>query len=149
MLGRAAHVACNSAPKIVAIDGGHLKGEWKGVMLTLSCKDSNNKLVHVATVIAGKENAASYQFLLRQAKRNPEMGVFLDNPKTTFFSDGHKGSPAAMKTEVPRAQHRTCVKHVINNLREAVGSVREFESCLRTSLFFCKSLVLLLLFTHI
>ncbi|CAN0502858.1 unnamed protein product, partial [Laminaria digitata] len=107
---------------IVAIDGGHLKGEWKGVMLTLSCKDSNNKLVHVATVIAGKENAASYQFLLRQAKRNPEMAVFLDNPKTTFFSDGHKGSPAAMKTEVPRAQHRTCVKHVINNLREAVGS---------------------------
>lgn len=93
-------------------------------MLTLSCKDSNNKLIHVATAIVPKEDASGYRFLLSQAKKNPEMVAFLDNPATTFFSDGHKGSPAAMRTEAPRAQHRTCVKHVINNLREVVGSVR-------------------------
>ena len=102
--------------QMVAVDAGHLKGQWNGVMLTLSCKDSNNRLIHVATAVTPKEDASSYRFLLLQAKRNPEMATFLNDRRTTFFSGGHRGSPAAMKAEVPLAQHRTCVKHVINNL---------------------------------
>ena len=116
--------------QIVAVDAGHLKGDWKGVMLTLTCKDSDNKLVHVATAVTAKEDAESYRFLLRQSMRNPEMAAFLDSPATTFYSDGHRGSNAAFKIVVPRAQHRTCVKHVINNLGQPVGSVSGFESML-------------------
>lgn len=94
--------------------------------MTLTCKDSDNKLVHVATAVTAKEDAASYRFLLSEAMKNPEMAAFMNNPATTFYSDDHKGSPAALKTEVPLAQHRSCVKHIINNISEAVGSVREF-----------------------
>ena len=109
--------------QVVAVDAGHLKGEWNGVMLTLSCKDSNNRLIHVATAVTPKEDASSYRFYFQQANRNPKMATFLNDRRTTCFSDGHRGSPAAMRAEVPLAQHRTFVKHVINNLRET-GSVR-------------------------
>ena len=109
---------------MVAIDAGHLKGKWNRVMLTLSCKDSNSRFIHVVTVVTPKENASSYRFLFQQAKRNPELATFLNDRRTTFFSDGHMGSPAAMRAEVPLAQDSTCVTHVINNLCEAVSSAR-------------------------
>ncbi|CAN0407108.1 unnamed protein product, partial [Ectocarpus sp. 12 AP-2014] len=38
-------------PQVVGMDGGHLKGEWNGMMLTLTCKHANNENIHVATVI--------------------------------------------------------------------------------------------------
>lgn len=45
--------------QVVAVDAGHLKGEWNGVMLTLSCKDNNNRLIYVATAVTPKEDASS------------------------------------------------------------------------------------------
>lgn len=105
------------------MDGGHLNGDWNGVMLTLTCKDVNNKLIHVATVIGPKENADLYQNLVRNCKKNPELKELLEDPKTTFFMDGQKGSPCAMDREVKDAQRRVCLKHMIGCLSEKVGSV--------------------------
>ena len=39
------------------MDAAHLKGSWSGVMLTLSFKDANSNIVHVATAVCEKENA--------------------------------------------------------------------------------------------
>ncbi|CAN0326757.1 unnamed protein product, partial [Hapterophycus canaliculatus] len=100
------------------MDGGHLKGRWNGIMLTLTCKDANNTLIHVATIIGPKENTELYENLLRNCKRNPEMKELLEHPKTTYFTDGHKGSPAALRREAPNAQHRVCLKHIIGTLKE-------------------------------
>ena len=108
----------------MAVDAGHLKGAWNGVMLTLSCKDSDNKIIHVATAVTPKEDAASYRFLFENAMANQEFAQYLNNAETTIFSDGHKGSSAATKKTVPLAHHRTCLKHIIGGLKEAVGAVR-------------------------
>ena len=99
-------------------------------MLILTSKDSDNKLVHVAAAVTAKEDAESYRFLLLHSMRNPEMAAFLDSPATTFYSDGHRRSNAALEIVVPRAQHRTCVKRVINNLGQPVGSVSASQSML-------------------
>eukprot|EP00752_Nemacystus_decipiens_P010019 g8933.t1 len=104
------------------MDGGHLKGRWNGVMLTLSCKDANNAIIHVATTIGPKENAELYQQLLQTCKKNQQMKKFLEDSKTTYFTDGHKGLPAALKSEAKDAQHRLCLKHTIGNISEKIGS---------------------------
>ena len=109
--------------QIVSMDGGHLKGEWNGVMLTLSCKDANNTIIHVATIIGPKENADLYQALLRTCKKNQQLKEFLEDSMTTYFTDGHKGSPAALKREGGDAQQRLCLKHITGNLTEKIGSV--------------------------
>ena len=128
------NVSCALTPvtfwQIVAVDAGHLKGDWKWVMMTLIYQDSNNKIVHVAKSVTGKEDTESYWFLLRQSMRNAEMAAFFDSPATTLYSDGNRCLGAAFKIIVPRAQQRTCGKHIMNNLGQPVGSVSAFESTL-------------------
>ncbi|CAB1115110.1 unnamed protein product [Ectocarpus sp. CCAP 1310/34] len=100
---------------MVAMDAGHLKGSWKGVMYVLCMHDSNNKIIHVSTVLADKENATNYKFLLQQTCRNEHMHRLLSSGEVTFFIDGHKGSPAALRAVVPQAPWRACVRHLITN----------------------------------
>ncbi|CAN0415610.1 unnamed protein product, partial [Pylaiella littoralis] len=45
MMGKAAHAAAKSVPKIAVMDAGHLKGSWNGVMYILCMKDSNNHII--------------------------------------------------------------------------------------------------------
>lgn len=66
--------------------------------------DSGNKLVPVAFATISKENADGYAFLFREEKKNTEVVTFLDNPATTIFADDHRGSPGAMRAEVPLAR---------------------------------------------
>ena len=113
-----------AASQIVCVDAKHLKGEYEGVVLVMATKDSDNKLVMTAFAIVPKENADGYEYLFREAKKNAEMAVFLDNPKTIIYADGHKGSPAALSKELPLSQFRTCTKHLIGNLKKGIGPVR-------------------------
>ncbi|CAB1104542.1 unnamed protein product [Ectocarpus sp. CCAP 1310/34] len=106
---------------VVGMDGGHLKGEWNGVMLTLTCKDANNENSHVATVIGPKEDTSLHKTLLRNWK-NPKMRDLLEDSKTTFFTDQHKGATCALRGEAPLAQHRYCLRHLLLNLEEEIGS---------------------------
>ncbi|CAN0355484.1 unnamed protein product, partial [Ectocarpus sp. 13 AM-2016] len=100
---------------MVAMDAGHLKGSWKGVMYVLCMHDSNNKIIHVNIVLADKENATNYKFLLQQTCRNEHMHRLLSSGEVTFFIDGHKGSPAALRAFLPQAPWRACVRHLITN----------------------------------
>lgn len=86
---------------MVAVDAGGSNGQCNGVMLMLSCKDSNNMFIYVATAETPKEEAPSYRVCFQQAKRNPEKATFLNGRDTTFFFDGHMGWPAAIKAKAP------------------------------------------------
>ena len=46
LFSRAETNALFSPRQIFSMDAGHLKGAWNGVMLTLSCKDSDNKIIY-------------------------------------------------------------------------------------------------------
>ncbi|CAM9735812.1 unnamed protein product [Pylaiella littoralis] len=115
MMGKAAYAAAMSVPKIAAMDAGHLKGSWNGVMYILCMKDSNNHIIHVATVLADKENESNYRFLLEQTCKNEHMKTLLTSGTLTFFTDGHRGSPPALARVLPMAPVRTCVRHLITN----------------------------------
>ncbi|CAB1111145.1 unnamed protein product [Ectocarpus sp. CCAP 1310/34] len=114
---------------MVAMDAGHLKGSWKGVMYDVLCMhESKNKIIHVNTVLADKENATNYKFLLQQTCRNEHMHRLLSSGEVTFFIDGHKGSPAALRAVVPQAPWSACVRHLITNINmKAMGHNLPYE----------------------
>lgn len=93
-------------------------------MLILSTKDSNNNIVHVATVIADKENEKNYTYLLENCVKNGEMKRFLSSSGTTIYINGHRGSLAATKKILPHTAIRRCVRHIVTNLSK-LGSVSE------------------------
>ncbi|CAN0461195.1 unnamed protein product, partial [Ectocarpus sp. 12 AP-2014] len=115
MLGKAAYVAAHSVPKMVAMDAGHLRGSWNGVMYVLCVHDSDNKIIQVNTALADKENATNYKFLLQQTCRNEHMRRLLSSGEVTFYIDGHKGSPAALMAVLLQAPWRSCVRHLLTN----------------------------------
>ena len=95
--------------QVVSMDAGHLKGSWNGVMYILSMKDSNNHIIHVATVLADKENETNCRCLLDQTCKNEVMKTLLTSGTATFYTDSHRGSPPALAkvvpTAVPEASH--------------------------------------------
>lgn len=82
------------------------------VLLTLSCKDSENELVQVATAIVQKPDTDGYRYLLRNCKRHPEMREFITSPETTCFA-GNRRAPVALATEAPRVQQRWSLDHIL------------------------------------
>lgn len=104
------------------MDGAHLKGVWNGVMITLSFKDANNKIVHVATAITAKEDKESYMYLLTNAMKLEPLRQVLNNASYTCFTDKHKGSDSAVPALCPLTEDRRCLHHILKNI-PAVGSV--------------------------
>ena len=90
------------------MDAAHLKGSWNGVILTLSFKDSNNNVVHVATAVCPKENAEAYRYLLSNSMKFEPMMAVLNNASYTCFSDGHKGSDSVLPSLCPLTEDRRC-----------------------------------------
>ena len=60
----------SSLRQVLGLDAAHLKGLRHGVMIVLSAKDSDNKVVVVATGLVPKENYDHYSFFLRQCGKN-------------------------------------------------------------------------------
>ena len=85
------------------MNAAHLKGAWNRVILTLPFKDANNNIVHVATTVSEKENAEAYKYLLWNVMKFHELRSVLNSESTMCFTDGHKGSDAALPVAYPFA----------------------------------------------
>lgn len=70
-------------------------------MLTLSFKDANNNIAHVATAICHKKNAKPYTYLLENTNKLEPLGAILNSETTACFTDGHKGSDVGLPALVP------------------------------------------------
>lgn len=96
-----------------AIDSASIEGGWSGQCGTLSFKDANDQLIHVATIVQAKESASMYVTLLTKAMEFPELRKLLNNPNTTCFTDKHEESDSAVSKVCPLAEDRRCVEHLI------------------------------------
>ena len=92
-------------------------------MCLLNVKDSNNKIVIVAFAIAHVENADTYKYMFSNVKKNEEMAAWINKETTTYFVDGHKGSAAGIPVEVPEAEGRRCLRHLVSHVTPNVGEV--------------------------
>jgi len=104
------------------MDAAAFKEVWNGQYGTLTFKDANNRLIHVATVVCGKENKDMYVKLLTKAMEFLPLAAILNNEKTTCFTDKHKGSDAALPQLCPDTEDRRCLEHLIR-LLAAIGTV--------------------------
>lgn len=101
-----------------------MQGPWNGVILTLSFKDANNNIVHVASAVCRNENAESYVYLLENAKKFEPLGAVLNSETMTCFADGLKGSEVGLFASCPLTEDRRCLEHMLRSIPD-VGKVRE------------------------
>lgn len=105
------------------MDFAHLKGDFNGTMGTISTKNSNNNVIHLATCLVAKETGDAYRYLINNALRNPAACAFLNKPTTTIFTDKHRGSDSAIPDTLGEAEHLRCGEHMLKN-NGTVGPVR-------------------------
>ncbi|KAG8369939.1 hypothetical protein BUALT_Bualt14G0065400 [Buddleja alternifolia] len=96
--------ACRPA---IGVDGCHLKGTHKGVILTAVGLDPNNYIFPICFCVVEGELKKSWEWFLELLVQ--DVGI-IDQQKWTFISDRQK--------MLPDIEHRFCVRHMYNNFKK-------------------------------
>ncbi|XP_047251612.1 uncharacterized protein LOC124886716 [Capsicum annuum] len=70
--------------KVVAVDGTHLLGKYKGVLLSVVTQDTQNHIYPLAYCVVDKENDESWGFFFEKLK-----AFVVDEPELCIISDRH------------------------------------------------------------
>ncbi|XP_057249971.1 uncharacterized protein LOC104901068 [Beta vulgaris subsp. vulgaris] len=108
------------------IDGAHLSGYYKGVMLTVVAIDGNNEIFVVAFGVVASESIDSWTYFFRNLRLLFEKeGCQKDD--WTFISDRMRGVESALSEVFPRATRRICCQHLYSNCKNAGWSGSAFH----------------------
>ena len=104
---------------LISIDGTHLYGKYKGVLMITMATDANQKVFPIAFVVVDKESRPSWGWFLECLRTSIERVI--PNSGICIISDRHKGIKCAIR-EWPRGEdgrervyHRYCLRHVASN----------------------------------
>ncbi|XP_056693176.1 uncharacterized protein [Spinacia oleracea] len=101
---------------IIGIDGAHLSGFYKGILLTAVGIDGNNEIFVLAYGIVDTESCDSWTYFMRCLRQMFEQeGCNRDD--WTFISDRMKGVELAVRETFPRATRRVCCQHLYMNCK--------------------------------
>ncbi|XP_057532223.1 uncharacterized protein LOC130810256 [Amaranthus tricolor] len=111
---------------IIGIDGAHLSGYYKGVMLTAVAIDGNNEIFVLAYGIVDTESIDSWTYFFRNlrclfAQYESQMDDW------TFISDRMRGVESALFEVFPIATRRICCQHLYSNCKAAGWSGAVFH----------------------
>ncbi|XP_028123300.1 uncharacterized protein LOC114320342 [Camellia sinensis] len=118
---------------LLFLDDTFLKGRFKGNLLAATAMDGNQGLFPVAFAIVDSENAANWEWFLRQLSEVVDHGRNL-----TFVSDRHIGLLQSMSKFFLLAHHAFCLIHLQMNLRDRMkyvnakqklGLMRKLREC--------------------
>ncbi|XP_022147768.1 uncharacterized protein LOC111016623 [Momordica charantia] len=98
---------------VLVIDGAHLKGKYKGVILIASSVDGNNQIYPVAFGIVDKESDNSWTWFLDQVK-----SAIGEVDGLVFVSDRHQAINNSVANVFPNAEHVSCMHHIKMNLND-------------------------------
>ncbi|XP_074278133.1 uncharacterized protein LOC141601732 [Silene latifolia] len=101
---------------IIGVDGCHLKGRYKGMLLSAISVDANNNLYCISYAIVGKENTESWTYFFRNL-RLAFQSVGCSKWDWTFISDRMKGVERALEKEFPQSTKRICAQHLYSNFK--------------------------------
>ncbi|XP_057520840.1 uncharacterized protein LOC130801096 [Amaranthus tricolor] len=104
---------------IIGIDGAHLSGYYKGVMLTVVAIDENNEIFVLAYGIVDTKSIDSWTYFFRNL-RCLFAQYKSQKDDWTFISDRMRGVESALFKVFPRATRRICCQHLYSNCK-AVG----------------------------
>ncbi|KAG8371475.1 hypothetical protein BUALT_Bualt13G0091400 [Buddleja alternifolia] len=100
---------------VIGVDGCHLKGTHKGVILTALGLDPNNCIFPICFCVVEGEHKKSWEWFLELLVQ--DVGI-IDQQKWTFISDRQKGLMPALYELLPDIEHRFCVMHMYNNFKK-------------------------------
>ncbi|KAL4563474.1 hypothetical protein LXL04_027517 [Taraxacum kok-saghyz] len=98
----------------LGLDGCFLKGPYPGQILSAVGLDSNNGIYPIAYSIVEKENTDSWTWFLDCLAEVLDLNA---SSNFTFIPDRQKGLSNAMSKIFPNAKHRSCLKHIHENMR--------------------------------
>uniref|UniRef100_A0A803Q0P6 MULE transposase domain-containing protein n=1 Tax=Cannabis sativa TaxID=3483 RepID=A0A803Q0P6_CANSA len=101
------------------LDGCHLKGPYKGILLAAVGLDANLHFYPIAYAVVEAENNSSWKWVL-DLLRN-EIGDTHRGQPWSIMSDRQKGLIEAV-TNIPDARHRFCCFHLENNMVKKFGT---------------------------
>ena len=96
----------------IGIDGCHLKGPYKGVLLSAVAIDANTGIFPIAACVCSVENTSTWTWFLGHLKTFLE-----DRRQLTFMCDRQKGIQNALALEFPNAHVRFCARQILANLK--------------------------------
>ncbi|KAM0829903.1 hypothetical protein ACQ4PT_066579 [Festuca glaucescens] len=100
----------------ICIDGCHIKTKYKGVLLTAVGIDPNDCIYPVAFGLAEVKCTSSWEWFLTNLR--DDLNISNTSP-WTIMSDKQKGLINAVQKVFPDAEHRFCVRHIIQNFQRA------------------------------
>lgn len=103
--------------RVLVIDGTHLGGKYKGVLLTASGQDANFQIFPLAYAIVDSEDTEAWTWFLQKVER-----ILADSPSLAIISDRATSISNAVKRVYPSAQHRACIVHLARNVNSRYSS---------------------------
>ncbi|KAJ9553175.1 hypothetical protein OSB04_017220 [Centaurea solstitialis] len=100
---------------LLGLDGAFMKGPFPGQILTTVGIDSNNGTYPLAYGIFEAETIQSWSWFLGCLGDDLDLS---SNSNFTFMSDRQKGIIPAIARIFPCAEHRHCVRHIQQNMKQ-------------------------------
>ncbi|KAH9737194.1 SWIM-type domain-containing protein [Citrus sinensis] len=97
---------------VIAVDGTHLKGLYRGSMFVATCLDGNNQLYPLAIGIMDSENNDAWEWFMMKL-----YGVIGDRPELVIISDRCTAIRRAVLKVFHNATHGVCFYHVKGNIK--------------------------------
>ncbi|XP_056691429.1 uncharacterized protein [Spinacia oleracea] len=111
---------------MIGIDGAHLSGFFKGILLSALGIDGNNEIFLLAYGVVDTESQESWNYFMRNLRALFEReGCSRDD--WTFISDRMRGVDLAVHENFPRATRRCCAQHLYMNCKNGGWSGELFH----------------------
>lgn len=96
---------------VLIVDGTHLSGKYKGVLLTASGQDANFQVFPLAFAVVDGENNNAWLWFLTKVER-----IIADSTSLSIISDRHSSLLKARAIVFPKAHHGACIVHIMRNV---------------------------------
>ena len=102
---------------MLIVDGTHLGGKYKGVLLTTSGQDANFQIFPLAYAIVDSEDEESWTWFLMKLER-----ILGDSPRLAIISDRAACIAITVKHVYPSANHGCCIVNLARNVNSRYSS---------------------------
>ncbi|XP_048618309.1 uncharacterized protein LOC106381586 isoform X2 [Brassica napus] len=114
-----------SCRPLIGLDGCFLKERIKGQLLVALGRDANNAIYPIAWAVVKVENNENWQWFMQKLKVDLDLK---DGDNYIAVSDRSPGLIRAIKIELPKMEHRKCVRHIYGNLKKKHGNKKQMKS---------------------
>ncbi|KAL6553495.1 hypothetical protein OROGR_007337 [Orobanche gracilis] len=112
---------------VIGVDGCHLMGPHKGVLLTAVGIDANNNIYPITWAVVGNECFDYWDWFLSVLKSDLHL---VEQKEYTFISDKQKGLLQALDVHFKESEKRFCVRHLLGNFKRAGFTCEAYKSAL-------------------